>query len=371
MIKFAVASDIHLGHPRVPTENIIKGLEAAFPDNSETAELDIIFFAGDVFDRLLDLPDDSTMAIQLWIARLFRICEQGKIKLRVLEGTRSHDREQSELFRTVHEAIESQVDFKYVKKLSIEHIEDLGLRILYMPDNWNFEASKTLEEAQALLAAEDLTTVDLGIFHGAFEYQLPKVAQNAATHDSASYLRLVSKLIFVGHVHNFSCFDRIYAQGSLDRLSHGEEHAKGHLRCFLFEDGTYHVDFIENHYAHRWMDIQCEHLSLEEIMAQADAMATELPPGSGVRLVCTKAQAFTVDPLAFTRMYPLISWSRSITKDKDSLEERVRKSPESVQHTPVHITPDNVVDMVMAGIIARCSDAALVAATRTHLLELK
>ena len=58
-LNIACISDIHLGNKRNNARNIIKNLYAAFPDNSKTGELDIIFIAGDVFDSLFSLSDND------------------------------------------------------------------------------------------------------------------------------------------------------------------------------------------------------------------------------------------------------------------------------------------------------------------------
>ena len=52
-LRVVVLSDIHLGHPNTPTVEIIKNLNLAFPDNVEANSIDLIFIAGDVFDRLM------------------------------------------------------------------------------------------------------------------------------------------------------------------------------------------------------------------------------------------------------------------------------------------------------------------------------
>ena len=89
--KYLVFSDVHLGHPRTTTEEIIDHLNAFFNDFTNFTDLDAIFIAGDLFDRLLDNHSDEYHRIVIWCAKLLQFCVKHNIKLRVLEGTPSHD----------------------------------------------------------------------------------------------------------------------------------------------------------------------------------------------------------------------------------------------------------------------------------------
>src|ERR1700739_1745074 len=95
-LNIASISDVHLGASRTPTTGILKNLRAAFPDNEETAQLDLICFVGDVFDTLLTLNYDDLVAIKLWINDFLRLCAKHDIVVYVLEGTPSHDWWQSQ-----------------------------------------------------------------------------------------------------------------------------------------------------------------------------------------------------------------------------------------------------------------------------------
>jgi len=66
-LSAAFISDIHLGAQNTQTQHIIRNLDAMFPNNEITAQLDVIYIAGDVFDRDLMLTDPQVMDIQLWI----------------------------------------------------------------------------------------------------------------------------------------------------------------------------------------------------------------------------------------------------------------------------------------------------------------
>ena len=138
-ISYLVISDIHLGHKRNQTTDILHNLDNFFDFYSDTCsykDLDIIFIAGDMFDSLLDFSGTEIHEIIVWLDKLMRFCGKHKIKLRVLEGTPSHDWKQSKIVDTMHNMMYffTSADIKYIDTLYIEHIKDLELYILYVPD---------------------------------------------------------------------------------------------------------------------------------------------------------------------------------------------------------------------------------------------
>jgi DNA repair exonuclease SbcCD nuclease subunit len=67
-LKYLVLSDIHLGSKNNTTAEIINNLDIFFKNytqDGEFSELDIIFIAGDLFDRLLDM-NDQTLVRQIF-----------------------------------------------------------------------------------------------------------------------------------------------------------------------------------------------------------------------------------------------------------------------------------------------------------------
>jgi DNA repair exonuclease SbcCD nuclease subunit len=154
-------SDIHLGHPDNPAERIIKNLKNAFSDNASMAEIDIIFIAGDVFDRLLSLPDDAVTEIDFWITSFLRLCKKHDIVLRVLEGTPSHDWKQSKRFVKINELSRIGADVQHVTELSIEYIDRFGINVLYVPDELPGGTNKTFESVLELMEERGLKKVEL------------------------------------------------------------------------------------------------------------------------------------------------------------------------------------------------------------------
>lgn len=340
-------SDIHLGHRRNSASDMIAALNKAIPDDHETSNLDIIFLAGDVFDGLLTFPEDSVSEILLWFERLLRICGKYQIILRVLEGTPSHDRGQSKNFEALHRSMHFDTDFKYVDTLSIEYIEKFKIHVLYVPDEWDKETENTLEQVKALMHERNLDKVDFAIMHGNFEYQLPSAAKNAPRHNSQEYLNLVKHYIFIGHIHTFSCLDRIIAQGSFDRISHGEEEPKGYVKATVnLETNERNFFFIENKDARIYKTIQLLTNNLDENLEIIKARVKDLPNNACVRIKADKTNPLLSNMNILVAMYPTITWTKNVISDDDQVLSDSLIEIES-EYTPITVNKSNIISLLL------------------------
>lgn len=341
-LKIAVASDLHLGHSRNKANSIIKSLNDAFPDNEETGELDIIFLAGDVFDRELTFPNEDVLDIQLWADRLLKICAKRDIVLRVLEGTPSHDWKQSVCFENILKINNYPVDFKYITQLSIERIERFDINVLYIPDEWGISAKDTLDQVRKLLQVNNLEKVDYGVFHGQFDYQATwedkSNLKDTISHDSEQYLNIVKQYIFIGHIHTHSCNDRIIAQGSFDRLSHGQEEPKGHVRSIVSADDRKFF-FVENKQARIYKTINCKDVSLQDTLEYIKKKVDKFPDQSNIRIKADSLHPIFSNMNLLIRMYPTIIWTKESKAKKDKKLAVIEKPKHEAAIT---ISKDNV-----------------------------
>lgn len=343
VVKGASFSDLHMLHRRTPTSLIIRNLGESLPDNEETAALDIIFLAGDVFDNLGDLANEDVWDVKMWAAGLLRLCKKHGIILRILEGTPSHDWKQSHLFVVLNQLAEIGADIKHVKELSIEYIEPLGISVLYVPDEWG-PPDRTLSQVKDLLKAKGLEKVDLAIMHGQFPYQLPSHV-SAPTHDPEAYLAIVRFFIFIGHVHNRSEFDRIRAQGSHDRNGHGEEEAKGHYRFQIdLQSGEHYTQFVENVNAQRYVTVSVRGMTLDETLEEIHVQVKDLPELAFVRVEADKENPILSNMEVLIRKWPMLTWSKIARKDKEEKDEIIEVE---VVYKPLTITPENIGDLLM------------------------
>lgn len=277
--------DIHLGHHNTPTEHICRNLIRLLPDTPAMGDVDLLILAGDVFDRQLSFGDLQIGEIQIFVYYLLKLCKKWDIVLRILEGTPSHDWRQSRIFETVNQVSGISCDFKYIQELSIEHIERFNIDVLYIPDEWRPTCDQTWIDVTKIMSHHGLDKVDFAIMHGCFPHQMPELLHKQLDmHDSHRYLSIVRELIFVGHIHHHSQYDRILAAGSTDRLCHGEEEPKGCLKVVCHENLTYDINFVENKHAKIYKSIDCTGLSGNDLIECLEYQIRQLPEGSAIRL---------------------------------------------------------------------------------------
>ena len=317
-LSYLVLSDIHLGHRRTTSAEILKHLDEYFHYfSSETifAKLDIIFIAGDLFDDLLDLSTEEIHDVQIWLHRLMQFCSRNNIILRILEGTPSHDWKQSKISSTVLELAQLDIDFKYVDKIEIERIESLGLDVLYIPDEATGSAADTFKVVEELLKDRGMDKVDIAIMHGMFSYQLGNIPSNQQVHDDERYLQLVQGYIHIGHIHTFSVCERIIAQGSFDRLAHGEEGAKGGVIVKLTPGYEPSFVFCENKLAKLYKTVTLRSKDVDKCYIQLDKALMSLVRDSYVKIKATKDHPLYTAFNELNLRYPHLNLSKAVEEE--------------------------------------------------------
>lgn len=344
-LNAAFISDIHVGHPRVPTVNIVEGLYKAFPNNKETSELDVIFIAGDFFDRNLYLSFNGVGEIQIFIRYLLQLCEKHNIVLRLLEGTPSHDWKQGCMFTQIHELLESRCDFRWVENLSIEYIESLDINVLYVPDEWEHDPNDTWKQVKGLLHDQGLKKVDFSVMHGLFEFQIPQHI-NISHHLSDRYLGITEYFIDIGHhhtqrSHKLSKYDSmVLVNGSFDRLCHGEEGAKGHYRVKIHADAPNDIIFVENDLATKFITVNCLDLSLADTLDVLKERLEKLRGGSHVRIIARAGSEVATAKRELEMMWETMKW----TINREAAEDMVNDSKMELvtKYQTVDITKESV-----------------------------
>jgi hypothetical protein len=344
-INYLVLSDIHLGHRKNPTVEIIANLDL-FINQYAKDDLDIIFLAGDVFDRLMEFPSPEISEILLWFQRLMYFCAKNNIILRLLEGTPSHDWKQSKPATNVIRA-NLPLNVKYIDTLYIEHLEELDLQVLYVPDEWTADPADTYQQVLQLLKDNNLHQVDIAIMHGCFNYQLPSMIK-APKHNEADYLDIVKYYINIGHIHTFSVYERIIAQGSFDRLAHGEEEPKGAVYVSLFKAKPAEFYFIENKKAKIFKTLDIRTRTLENAIKFIETNTANLPLDSYVRLKAKKDHpvflAFKELELKFSDFH-LSKLSDTETDINPYI--LIDEITIDADYVPITITRDNISDMLI------------------------
>ena len=309
-------SDIHFIHRQTPTPNLILQCTQLIR-NENPATLDVITLSGDVFDRITSFITDDVIAFRAWGTWLLRYCKEHNIILDILEGTASHDQEQSKWFIEQNKAAEIGAHVLYYNELCIVD-EPFGMKVLYLPDNWSHDPDVTFQDVITQINQHGVP--DFILMHGAFDYQLPEIAQrDNCVHDSEAYNELVRPVngwIISGHIHLKSECDRIKVGGSVGRLAHNEEGPKGMLRYVLREDFQDTWTFVENKLADTYLTLRMHGITDEELPDVLAKGVHGLEKGSHVQIKCRKDDVAAQSFRSITVMYPDIIWT--LNPDKQS-----------------------------------------------------
>lgn len=320
-------SDVHLGNRNTPAETIINNLKVFFKnfdlkDNFD--DLKAIFIAGDLWDDALQFSSEVLPGFfRFW--HLFTMwCYRKKIILRVLEGTPKHDRLQGATIAAFTEVNCPDLDFKYVKDLSIEYIPDLAMNVLYVPDECRHTADQCYNDVLELMREQHLSQVDIAIMHGMFKCQLGDIPMNdklrPKLHDEELYLSIVEHFVSIGHVHTRLQYKRIFAQGSFDRISHGESLPKG---AWYFKDqgnNKWLPIFLENKGAKQYVTVEIDAvLSLEKALKKIDKEIGHLPMQSAVRIAAPSGHDIHQAYEKLRLSYPFFIFTKKVLKEKEEI----------------------------------------------------
>lgn len=369
----AFISDIHLGAQNTQTHHIIRNLDAMFPNNEVTAQLDVIYIAGDVFDRDLMLTDPQVMDIKMWIFRFLRMCKQHDIQVRVLKGTPSHDWNQCLYFEHCNEQARIGCDLVYHPRLDIEYQSRLGINVLYIPDEWKPTTEETWEDVQEKLMEKQLSSVDLVIMHGMFGFQLPEI-DHLDKHREDRYLGITNLAIVCGHVHQANHYDRIYIPGSPDRLCHGDEGAKSHMRIKFYRDADrperfthkdHEVVRVPNPNAKIYETVDCTGLEMNEAISRLKRRAEALPDDSHLRIQAPVDHPVLRAIPSLRGTHPLVNWSTKRVADTGRPAEKLVKARRAYE--AVQITHDNIGQIVGEKLNSLSEDDLLVQRSLTLL----
>ncbi len=339
-LNIASLSDIHFNHPNTPTEFIIRNINRyVFPDTPETRALDIIFIGGDVTDSLMDFASNNAVAFRKWVSEFLRYCAKHDIMVRIIEGTPLHDWGQSIIFVEENENHEIGCDLKYFTDISIEHIARYNIDVLYIPDEARPTTHITWNVVQQLLLENGLEKVDLAIMHGAFGYQLPNIEEiKDKIHDEEKYCSIVRHYIFIGHVHQHRPNGKIIPNGSTDRLRHGEEDIKGHVRLNKGE-----ITFIPNLGAMRYITLEVPGMSADEIMDLVEKRLAGNDDIFQIRLLANTGDVAFGIAKRLTSMYPHGRFDVANIDKASKKRERITMRETKVSNLPT-LTKGNLLE---------------------------
>lgn len=337
--------DVHLGHRLTPASHIIRNLSRLITDDL-LRTLDMVIITGDLFDRQLNNGDDDVNAINRWITLLLYKCAAYDVHLYIVEGTPSHDRKQSQFFVEQKANANIPVNLHYAKELEILYNERFDAHFLFIPDKWNPSTTVTLGQVKSKMQELGIDHVDFAVMHGAFSYQLPSIVEEP-THDEHEYLALVKHQILIGHVHNMTVNERIYAAGSFDRICHNDEIPKGMFHFEVRKDDTFTATFLENRGARQYVTWDVHGMDTKELNFAIKDRITTLPKGSAIRLRCEPGDVANGDIDSYRREYQAFDWQITVEKataKKNTVLESMRNFDMS-EFVP--ITKDNLLELLL------------------------
>lgn len=300
-IKYLVMSDLHFGHKTNTIDVMGNNLIHFFNSYKEVIkDIDILFLAGDIFDNYIPSYTDTYLKITKVLIEVIKWCQHYNVKLRVLEGTPSHDWRQASVISTIIKDLEIKIDYKYIDKVDIETMEDYKINILYVPDQVKPKGEEVYKIVQKVLKEKNLNTIDIGIMHGQFHYQFPKLKLDSS-HNEEDYLSIVKHYIHIGHIHNHTSKGRIIAQGSFDRIAHGEEEDKGCVlsKINLEDEKQDEWMFLVNKQSMVFKTLNYLNQSSEDLINRLRKDLKSIIKGSSIRLVINEESKELIKTKAF------------------------------------------------------------------------
>lgn len=332
-MRIAHTADWHLGHPKVRSSSTIAGLRKFLLTE---LDVDLLCIAGDIFDRNISFDSDEASEIIDFLADVITRCYYTNTTLRVLQGTYTHDHNQLLVWDRLYKKLGLPVDYRLFRTLSIEHVQSLGINILYVPDDLPFKHKhEVFDRITDLLTTHGIEQVDYVIFHGEFDNTIySKFIANAFS--ISDFDKICRGYILAGHVHSAQKHGKLIYAGSFNRLKHNEEEAKG----YWIVNGA-ETTFIENTDALRFLtvDYTTDH-DLDVILSKHQKLIGKLPVGveNHIRVIISDTHLKQALRSFHNSNHPEVqlTFKAKITvKDTDAfLEEKLRSKREELLEIP-------------------------------------
>ena len=241
MVRLVHFTDTHVGHRDVPTKLTLGSLLDALRKLPKPETINYLVCTGDFFDSGLAMPEADVLVIQIWTYDLAKWLVTNNITMLLLEGTATHDNNQSGLIAlTLNNA---GAECHYFDAITYKSFPDLDL--IAIPDSLPGGYKVSQEVARLEMQNANVESVTLALTHGMYDYQISKSLHDKIdTFDSGFFEGVVSKVVLNGHNHTGSTNGIITNTGSWGRYRHGEESAKGLMDITIDSEVT--MTFVEN-----------------------------------------------------------------------------------------------------------------------------
>lgn len=243
-----VLADIHLGACDInQTYKEINFLRDYIKDRY----YNFIIIAGDFWDRKIYSNEEYIVIANKLILTLLSRCD----KLRIINGTRSHDNNQNSIFKQYEEnmandLLKKDIDFKIINTVEEELLFD-NINVLYVPEEYMYDQKEYY--ADTLYSNKEYNYI---FGHGIIEEGMVNATRNIKITSEKRKKAPIFKVklledrcigqVYFGHYHTHTeITDNVFYVGSFSRYKFGEEEDKGFYE--ISTDGEiYENNFIHN-----------------------------------------------------------------------------------------------------------------------------
>lgn len=222
-------SDIHWG---VIDHNIIESELELFIrfliEYDDNDKIHLVVICGDYFDSKLLMNSKSAIKSIEWMNRLYNICKERNIKIRIIKGTKEHDNDQLDVF----DHLDDNDTFRIFRENYLERDVLPGLNAIFCPDE-NINSEEYYIKYANNILTED--PIHIGFFHGSFDVVLPDIVVQLSEESSAKsiiyyydyWVNIIHGPMISGHFHDSQEIEHLKYLGSNTRWAFNEENDKG------------------------------------------------------------------------------------------------------------------------------------------------
>ena len=129
VINIVHLADVHWGS--INPKKLYNDLKTEFIDKIKDEDLDMIIILGDYFDHKIPLTDQSSILGIKFLNQLCSFAKKRNIEVRILRGTKTHDFNQLDNFKSLETTFDN---FRIINTVSEELFN--GLKFLYVPEEY-------------------------------------------------------------------------------------------------------------------------------------------------------------------------------------------------------------------------------------------
>lgn len=286
-MKGIVINDLHFGIK--DSKRLYDELHQVTDYIKNNKDLELLVIAGDYFDKKLSVVDSPTYFAIQFFRELMNICDQNKIIVRMIQGTRSHDLNQLQIFKP-EENEKLHYDFKIIETAQEENIN--GFNVLYLPEeypeNHKDYYAPFKDEGKEYNAIFGHGTWDFVALPGQIEKSdIPGVAPVFIYKEWKNTVK--NGFISFGHIHGRNTYGKkIFYSGSFTRWGYGERGPRGFTSFYYdLENKSYDVNYIDNIEAPSFDVLEVKTLEIEDVEKLKEILDIEIKKSDNLKLDLT------------------------------------------------------------------------------------